>query len=120
MTTEVALVDQAVFGSIEDRPPFFQLTHSIRGLLSMVLSHAPLIEELAAPHGVPKMNFPIVTGINVAQGGGHTPLGHHSVSFAQQRFGKQPGVQALRGRLNGRADTGSAGSHHENVMLDCL
>jgi hypothetical protein len=43
---------------------------------------APVFEQLAAAHGVAKMNFPVVFWIDVAHGRGDAAFGHDGVCFS--------------------------------------
>jgi hypothetical protein len=58
------------------------------------LRHAPVVEHLAAAHGVAEVDLPVVLGPDVAHGGGYAALGHDGVGLAQQRLADQGGAQA--------------------------
>ena len=120
VAAEVALVDQALFGAIEDRPPGLELVDAIGGLLSVQLGHAPLAEELAAAHRVAEVDLPAVALVGVGERGCRTTLGHDRVSLAEQRLADHAGVEALLGALDGRAQAGPAGSDDDDVVLDGL
>jgi hypothetical protein len=49
---EVALQNLAVFRSVEQRAPCFQFADALRRFLCMQLRHAPVVQVLAAAHGV--------------------------------------------------------------------
>ena len=44
---------------------------------------APVVEELAATHGVGEVHLPAVLGVGVAHRRGTTPLGHDRVCLAE-------------------------------------
>ena len=60
MTAESALQDLSVLSAIKKRAPLFKLSHAVGGFLGMNLSHAPVVKQLAAAHGVAKMCAPVV------------------------------------------------------------
>ncbi len=84
---EVALADPAVLGPIEQRPIGFQFPDPVRGFLGVQLGHPPVVQELAAAHGVTEMHLPAVLGVHVAHRRRAAALGHHGVRLAEQRFG---------------------------------
>src|SRR5690348_3709326 len=86
MAAESALENRAVIGAIEKRTPLFEFTHAVRRFLGVELSHAPVVEEFAAAHGVAEMRLPAVGGIHVGHGGGDSAFGHDGVSFSKKRF----------------------------------
>src|SRR3712207_7902760 len=62
------------------RPPrstLFPYTTLFRsgGLLGEDLRHPPVVEALAAPHGVHEVRLPTVVGVHVAHGRRHATLG---------------------------------------------
>src|SRR5690349_20529985 len=117
MTTEIALENQTVFGPIEEGSPLFQLQHTRWRFLGVYLSHAPVVEELPAAHGVAEVDLPIVFGPDVAEGRGDTALGHHRVRFTKQRLANESGPHALRRGFDGRAKAGPTGAHDQHVAL---
>jgi hypothetical protein len=86
MAAEVALQNFSVFGAIEHRAPGFQFPDACRSFLGVQLGHAPIVEILAAAHGVGEVHAPVVAIVHVAHGRGHAAFGHHGVGLAQQRF----------------------------------
>ncbi len=86
MTAEVALENQPFFGAVEERAPFLELKHPIRRFLSVDLRHAPIIKQLAAAHGIAKVNLPVVFRVDVAHGRGDAAFGHDGMRFAKQGF----------------------------------
>ena len=52
VAAEVALADEPVGGAVEKRAPLLQLVHPLGCFLGVQLGHPPVVEELAAAHGV--------------------------------------------------------------------
>ena len=115
VTSEVTLEDQAVLGPVEQGTPVLELAHPVGRLLGVELGHAPVVEHLAAAHGVTEVDLPAVLGVDVPEGGGHTALGHDRVGLAQQRFAHQRGAQSPGPRFDGRPQTGAAGADDDDV-----
>ena len=86
MAAKIALQNSAVLGAIEQRAPGFQFAHARRRFLGVQLGHAPVVQILAAAHGVGEMDAPVVAVVHVAHRRRHATLGHHGVRFAEQRF----------------------------------
>ena len=86
VAAEVALEDAAVLGAVEERAPALELVDPVGRLLGVELRHAPVVEHLAAAHGVAEVDLPVVLGPDVAHGGGHAALGHDGVRLAEQRL----------------------------------
>ncbi len=86
MAAEIALQDAAVLGAIEQRAPGFQFAHAVRRFLGVQLGHAPVVEVLAAAHGVGEMDAPVVAIVHVGHGGRDAAFGHDRVGLAEQRF----------------------------------
>ena len=117
---EIPLADQPVPGAVEDRPPFLQLAHAVGRFPGVQLGHAPLVEKLAATHGVTEVDLPAVAAIDVAQCRRHSPFGHHRVSLSQKRFAHETGAHAAGGALDGRTQPGPARADHQHVVLERL
>ena len=117
VATEVTLEDQAVLGPVEQGPPVLELADPVGGLLGVELGHAPVVEHLAAAHGVAEVDLPAVLVVDVAEGGGHATLGHDRVGLAQQRLAHQGGAQALGPGLDGRPQAGAAGADDDDVEV---
>ena len=94
MAAEVALADQAVGGAVEQGAPLLQLPHPLGRLLGVQLGHAPVVEQLAAAHGVAEVDLPVVFGLQVAHGRGDAALGHHGVRLAEQALADDGGPGA--------------------------
>ena len=83
--------DQAVLGAVEQRAPGLELPDPLRRLLGVQLGHPPVVEELAAAHGVAEVHLPVVLGVDVAHRRGDAALGHHRVRLAEQRLADDRG-----------------------------
>jgi hypothetical protein len=79
---EVALQDLAFLRAIEDGAPLFQLADALGSLLSMELSHSPLVQVLASFHRVAEMHLPLIARIDIRQRGRDAPFGHDGVGFS--------------------------------------
>ena len=86
MAAEVPLQNPPVLGAVEERAPRFEFAHAFRRFLGVQLRHAPVVEVLAATHGIGEMNAPVVAIVDVGQRSGNAALGHDGVGFAEQRF----------------------------------
>ena len=93
---------------------------SIRSFFRVQFGHAPVIEILAAAHGVGEMNAPVVAIVDVAHRRRHPTFRHHGVGFAEQRFRNHRDLHACRRRLHGRSQPCAARADDENVALYLL
>ena len=114
---EVALEDQPVLGPVEERAPVLELADPVGRLLGVELGHAPVVEHLAAAHGVAEVDLPVVLGVDVAQRRGDAAFGHDGVGLAQQRLADQGGAQAPGPGLDGRPQPGAAGTDDDDVEV---
>ena len=108
---------QAVLGPVEQRAPVLELADPVGGLLGVELGHAPVVEHLAAAHGVAEVDLPVVLVVDVAQGGGDAALGHDGVGLAQQGLAHQSGPQAPGPGLDGGPQAGAAGADDDDVEV---
>src|SRR3712207_8498128 len=65
---------------------------------SVQLGHAPVVEHLAAAHGVPEVHPPVVLGIQVRHRRGDAALRHHCVRLAEQRLRSEEHTSELQSR----------------------
>ncbi len=91
---EIALENAAVGRAIENRAPGLEFAHAIGRLLGVKLGHAPVVDVLAAAHGVGEMDAPVVAIVHVGERGGDAALGHHGVGLAEERLADQPDLDA--------------------------
>ena len=117
VAAEVALDDAAVLGAVEQRAPALQLADAVGRLHGVDLRHAPVVEHLAAAHGVAEVDLPVVLGPDVAHGGGHAALGHDGVRLAEQGLADQRRAQAALLGLDGGAQPGAAGADDDDVVV---
>ncbi len=117
VTAEVALQDPAVLGPVEKRPPALQFQHAFGCLLRVELGHPPVVQHLAAAHGVAEVHLPVVLGPHVAESRRDTPLGHDRVRLAEERLADEAHRDSLGGRLDGRAQTGPPCPDDDDVVL---
>jgi hypothetical protein len=103
VTAEVALADLAVLGAVEQCAVGLQLPDPVRGLLRVKFGHPPVVQELAAAHGVTEVHLPRVLRVDVAHRRGATAFGHHRVGLAEQRLGHHRDSQAAFAGLDHRA-----------------
>jgi len=116
MAAEIALQDLAVGRAVEHCAPRFEFAHPIGRFLGVQLRHAPVVDVLAAAHGVGEMHFPVVAVVHVAHGRGHAAFSHHGVGLAEQRLADEAHRDALAGRFNGSAKTRAPGADHEHIV----
>src|SRR5437667_181485 len=120
MPAEVTLEDEAVLGAVEERAPLLELEHALGRLLRVQLRHAPVVEELAATHGVAEVDLPVVFLPHVRQRGGDSALGHDRVRLAQERLAHERGLRAVRVRFDRGAQARAPGADDDNAVLVAL
>ena len=114
---EGALHDAAVVGAVEEPAPPLQLVDAVDDLVRVDLHHPPVVEQLAAEHGVGEVHLPAVVGVDVAEAGRDAALGHDRVRLAEQRLGHHDGAAAGLRRRHGGAHAGPAGADDQHVAL---
>ena len=117
---KVALKNTPVFGPIKKRPPLFKFQNPVRRLLGVELGHAPVVEHLAATHGIPEMDLPVVLLVDVAQGCGDPALGHDRMRLPEQRFTDKSGFDTGRRGFDGRAESRATRANHDHVVFVSL
>ena len=118
VAAEIALQDAAVRGAVEDRAPGFEFAHAVGRFLGVQFGHAPVVDVLAAAHGVGEMDLPVVAVVDVGQRRRDAALGHDGVRFAEQRFADHADRHARRRCFDGRAQPGAAGADDQHVVFD--
>jgi len=81
------------------------------------LGHAPIVDVLAAAHGVSEVHAPVVAIVDVAEGRGHAPFGHDRVRFAEERLADEADLHVLRGGGDRGAEAGAAGADDEYIVI---
>ena len=114
---EVALQDAAVGRAIEHGAPGFELAHALGRLPGVQLRHPPVVHILAAAHRVGEVHLPAVAIVDVGERRRDAALGHDRVRLAEQRLADEPDRYARRGRLDGRAQPGTARADHQHVVV---
>ena len=114
---KVALEDPPVPGAIEERSPGLQLAHASGRLPGVQLRHPPVVDVLAAPHGVREMHLPAVALVDVRERRRDAALGHHRVRLAEQRLAHQADGDLGGGSFDGRAQPGAPGADHQDIVL---
>ena len=120
VAAEVALQDAAVGGAIEQRAPGLELAHAIGRFLGVELRHPPVVDVLAAAHGVGEVHPPAVAVVDVGERRRDAAFRHHRVRLAEQRLAEQPDLDARRRGFDRRAEPGAAGTDDEHIVLVSL
>jgi hypothetical protein len=84
VAAEVALADPAVLGAVEQGAVGLEFPHPVGGFPGVQLGHPPVVEELAATHGVGEVDLPGVLRVGVLHGSCTAALGHHGVRLAEE------------------------------------
>jgi hypothetical protein len=66
------------------------------------------------------MDAPVVAIVDVAHGRRDSSFGHHSVSFAEERFGDDADLDAGSGRFNGGAQSRATCADDQDIMFEGL
>ncbi len=117
VAAEGTLQDLSVLGAIEERSPLFKFTHAFGSFLRVNLRHTPVVEQLAAAHGVAKMSAPVVGGIDVSHRRSDSSLRHDGVRLAEERFANHRHLRALRQGSEGCPQTGAAGADDQYIVV---
>src|SRR5688572_1451302 len=117
MAAEVALQDEAILRAVEQRAPLLELEDAVGGFLRVQLRHAPVVQELAAAHGVAEVDLPVVLLPDVAHRRRDPALGHHGVRLAEKGLADERGLGAHGVRLDRRAQAGTASTDHDDVVV---
>ena len=116
MAAEVALQDAAVFGAIEERAPGFEFADAVGRFLGVQFGHAPVVEVLAAAHGVGEVDAPVIAVVDVGERRGDAAFGHHGVGFAEQRLADDADLHAGGGGFDGGAQPRAARADDQHVV----
>jgi hypothetical protein len=116
VAAEVALQDAAVGGAVEAGAPRLELAHAVGSLAREELRHAPVVEQLAAAHGVAEVHLPAVARVRGGEGRRHPALGHDRVRLPEQRLAHETDRRARERGLDRRPEPRAAGPYHEHVV----
>ena len=119
VAAEISLQDLAVFCAVKNRSPRFEFADAVGSFFGVKLGHSPVVYVLAAAHRVGEMDLPVVAVVDVAHRRRHAALGHHGVSFAEQRLADQPDANARRRCLDRRTQPRTAGADDDHVVFKC-
>ncbi len=117
VTAEGALQNLSVVRAIEKRSPLFEFPHTIGSFLGVDLRHAPVVEQLAAAHGVTKMSAPVVRAVYVGHRGGDSSLRHDGMRFAEKRFANHAHLRALFERSQSRTQARATGADDQDIVV---
>ncbi len=118
VTAEIALQNFPVCRTVEYCAPALKFPNPVGGFLGVQFGHSPVVHVLAAAHRVGKMDFPVVTVIDVGQRGSHTAFRHHGVRLAKKRFANQSNSDACRRSFNGRTQPRAARANYEHIVFE--
>ena len=74
----------------------------------MDLRHPPIVEQLAAAHGVAEVRAPIVTRIDICHRRGDPAFRHHRMRFSKQGLANDSNAGSISQRFSGGAQSGPA------------
>src|SRR5215210_5679608 len=117
MPAEGTLADLTFGRPVEERTPLLEFVDPVGSLFGKRLYHLPVVEELAAPHGVDKMPAPGVVGVDVPDRGGDAALGHDGVGLAEQTLGDDADREAVLRRGDRGPEAGPSGADDQDVVL---
>jgi hypothetical protein len=120
MAAKSTLENLTIARPIEERSPLFEFPHAFRRLLRVNLGHAPVIEKLAATHGVAEVSAPVIGRVDIGHRRGDAAFRHYSVRFAQQRFANDADSRALGECFNRCPQTGASCADDQNVVFVCF
>ena len=96
VAAEVALQDASVRGAIEQRAPGLELAHAIRRFAGVELGHPPVVDVLAAAHGVGEVHAPAVAVVDVRERRRDAAFRHDRVRLAEERLADDADANAPR------------------------
>jgi hypothetical protein len=116
MGAERSLADLAVGGAIEEATPTLEFVDPLGRLARMQFRHAPVVDQLAAPHRVMEVDAPVVLRVQVAKRRGDPALGHNRMRLAQQRLTDDRDVGPHRRSFDSGAKASTSGPNHQDVV----
>jgi len=83
---ECPLVDGPLRRAVEQPAPSLQFEYAVDHLFREELDHPPVVDHLAAPHGVGEVDLPGVAAVDISERRRDAAFGHHGMRFSQQRL----------------------------------
>ena len=120
VAAKIALQDAAIRRAIEERAPGLELAHAIGRFPGVELGHPPVVDVLAAAHGVGEVHLPAVAVVDVGKRRRDAAFGHDRVRLPEKRFAEQSDFDPGRRRFDCRAEPGSACADDEHIVLVSL
>ena len=117
VTAESSLQDLSALSAVKKRAPLFKLSYTIGGFLGVNLSHAPVVKQLAAAHGVAKMCAPVVGRVYIGHRGSDSTLRHDRMSFSEKRFAYHSHLRTLRQSAQGRSQPRATGADYQHIVV---
>src|SRR5690349_15704207 len=112
MPSEISLQNSSIISAVEQSSPRFKLANAIGCFLCKQFHHAPVVKILTTAHRVCKMDFPVVSVINVTKRCSNSTFSHYSVSFPQQRTTNHSNGNSRCRGFNGCTQSGTTGADH--------
>jgi hypothetical protein len=81
------------------------------------LSHAPVIQILAAAHGVGEVDAPAVAVIDIRHSGSNAAFRHNCVGFTEKRLRNDSDADAGGRGLNRSAQTSASSADDQDIVL---
>ena len=120
VSSKIALQYSSILSPVEQGPPRLEFSHAIRGFLREQFSHSPVVEILAAAHGIGKVYFPVVAVINISQRRSHAAFRHDRVRFSQQGPAHHTDGHASGRSFNRRAQAGATRADDKHIVIVCF
>jgi hypothetical protein len=117
MPPEISLQNPAVARTVEESAPSLQFADARWGFLGMQFGHPPVIQILAAAHGIGKVNAPAIPVVDISHRRSYAPLGHYRMRFAQKGFRNNRHLYTGGRSLDRGAKAGTSRSNDQNVVI---
>ena len=82
----------------------------------MQLRHAPVVEHLAATHGVAEVDLPVVLFVDVAHRSSDAAFGHDGVGLAEEGLAHECDLEATLLGFNGSPEASATGADDDDVV----
>jgi hypothetical protein len=83
----------------------------------MQFRHAPVIQVLAAAHGVGKVNAPVISIVHIPHRSRHATFRHYGVRLTEKRFRNDRNLHTRSRSFDGGAQTGATCADDQNIVL---